>query len=145
MTSLIECLSYRWLNESNRAVTYENRSILLCDARSPSYLSFGWYRFGGGAGNQIPEFCVPTWRCTTHATGWLNGCHPSVTDGAVRRQVCYHWKFSVDNCCMWKNDIVVRNCRGFYVYQLRTPSGCWFRYCGNGLPSAAVPGNHAFS
>ena len=46
-----------------------------------------WYRFGGGVGIKMPTSCVPDWRCRTHATGWMNGTHPTVADGKVTRNV----------------------------------------------------------
>ena len=76
----------------------------------------------------MPSSCPPKRRCGTHAPGWLNGSHPSVADGAVQRQVCYHWS---SGCCQWQNDIQVRNCGGFYVYKLKPTRFCSLRYCGN--------------
>ena len=127
LTSPLECSSYKWLNDSNRAETYENRAIALCE----SSILTGWYRFGGPAGYQMPESCIPTWRCATHAPGWLNGNHPSKDDGIVQRRVCYHWN---NNCCRWSNNIHIRNCGNFYVYRLRGSPTCRLRYCANGLP-----------
>ena len=76
----------------------------------------------------MPTSCVPKNRCGTHATGWLNGSHPSVEEGIVTRRVCYHWN---SNCCNWKNDIQIQNCGAFYVYRLVKTPVCWLRYCGN--------------
>ena len=92
-------------------------------------LSFGWYRFRGAAGTEMPTSCVGKNRCSSHATGWLNGAHPSVADGIVHATVCFHWS---SGCCHWSINIRVRNCSGFYVYELGPPPGCYFRYCGNG-------------
>ena len=133
--SFVECSSYRFLNETDRAMSYNKRSPLVCD-RGLS----GWYRFGGKAGNQMPESCVPKLRCGTHAPGWLNGSHPSVAVGAVRRKVCFHWG---NGCCQWSTYIEVRNCSGFYVYKLHRPPACTLRYCGNGAGSS--PGRYTHS
>jgi len=78
----------------------------------------------------MPTACVPKLRCGTHAPGWLNGSHPSVADGIVTRKVCYHWS---SGCCQWHNNIRVKNCGAFYVYELQKPAGgnvCSLRYCG---------------
>jgi len=76
----------------------------------------------------MPDQVVPTHHCGTHAPGWLNGLHPTVAEGAVKRKVCFHWS---SNPCYWYRDIRVRNCGGYYVYELwRTPT-CHLRYCGN--------------
>ena len=82
----------------------------------------------GKTGNHISEYCVPINHCGTHAPGWLNGIHPSVQEGIVIRQVCYHWK---GKCCKWKNNIKIRNCGNYYVYHLVKPPTCFLRYCGD--------------
>ena len=96
-----------------------------CDSSLP----FGWYRFRGEAGTEMPTSCVGKNRCSSHAPGWLSGSHPSVADGAVHATVCFHWS---SGCCHWSTSIRVRNCSGFYVYELGPPPACWLRYCGNG-------------
>ncbi|XP_046860933.1 pancreatic secretory granule membrane major glycoprotein GP2-like [Xenia sp. Carnegie-2017] len=116
-----ECRQYKMLNESNRNVKY--RSGRKCD-RS---LTKGWYRFGGGAGTEMPKSCVAKNRCGTHASGWLNGTHPTMAEGEVTRKVCYHWK---NSCCHWSNDIEVINCGPYFVYKLSRPRVCSLRYCG---------------
>ena len=118
-----ECVGYKWLRESKRNKKYSS-SIGNCD-RGLS----GWYRFGGGAGIKMPTSCVPKNRCGTRATGWMNGAHPTVSDGKVTRKVCYNWD---GNCCNWSNNIEVVNCGRYYVYKLSRPSaGCNLRYCGS--------------
>ena len=104
-------------------MSYSNKNVVKCD----SSMVTKWYRFSDTAGRAMPETCVATWRCGTHAPGWLNGKHPTVAQGIVTRQVCYHWN---NNCCNWNNNIRIRNCGGFYVYELRKPPGCSMRYCG---------------
>ena len=122
---LLGCSSYTTLKESNRAMTY-NRSIsYLCDSNLN-----GWYRFTGEAGTQMADSCVNMYHCGTESPGWLNGTHPDLTDGAVKRQVCFS---SFDNCCHHSNEITVQHCGGFYVYKLERQSQCNLRYCGNGL------------
>ena len=117
------CRSYTVLREANRRASYSNRKVVLCDNK----LATKWYRFSAAAGSSMPDSCVAPWRCGTHASGWLNGRHPTVAQGVVVRRVCYHWG---NNCCRWRNNIKVRNCGGFYVYQLSRPPNCHLRYCG---------------
>ena len=88
-----------------------------------------WYRFSNAAGTQLSQSCVLKKHCGTHAPGWLNGTHPAVADGIVTRQVCYHWG---DSCCQWNNNIRVKNCGAFYVYELVKTPKCNLRYCGAG-------------
>ncbi|XP_022781145.1 fibroblast growth factor receptor homolog 1-like [Stylophora pistillata] len=121
-----ECSNYSFLNESNRAQTFYRGKRSLCDRT----LTTGWYRFGGEAGQQMPESCVDLRHCGTIVPGWLNGTHPMVEDGAVKRKVCFHSPSG--NCCKWSTDVLVRNCGGFYVYKLKKTPQCDLRYCGNG-------------
>ena len=76
----------------------------------------------------MPDYCVEKLSCGTHAPGWLNTTHPSVVDGIVETNVCFHWE---SDCCHWSATIKVRNCGGFYVYQLNQTPYCNLRYCGN--------------
>ena len=123
--SILECYHYTFLNESSRANSFYKISIdFLCDDDFN-----GWYRFGGDAGKQMADSCVPEFRCGAELPGWLNGSHPEIAEGAVRRKVCFRYK---NNCCEYSTSITVRNCGGFYVYHLGKPPICNFRYCGNG-------------
>ena len=118
----LECSSYRILNETDRSLGY--MGVVKCDRN----LQKAWYRILGGAGKQMPEKCVPQQQCGMHAPGWLSGGHPTVEQGIVSRQVCFHW-FST--CCYWSLNFRVRNCSGFYVYELTPTHGCFLRYCGD--------------
>lgn len=87
----------------------------------------------------MADSCVSMRHCGAGMPGWLQGSHPSVADGVVRRKVCFQWS---DYCCRQSTMIDVRNCGGFFVYKLKPPPVCNGRYCGNGLPS--VTGEKAF-
>ena len=120
----LECFNYTLLNDSNRARTYKNNDVPCTD----SALS-GWYRFGGEAGIQMANSCVQMNHCGAIFPGWLSGGHPAVADGTVVRKVCLT---SRQGCCGRSIYISVRNCSGFYVYNL-TSLSCHSRYCaGNG-------------
>ena len=74
--SILECYHYTFLNESSRANSFYNISIdFLCDDDLN-----GWYRFGGDAGKQMADSCVPEFRCGAELTGWLNGSHPEIAE-----------------------------------------------------------------
>ena len=123
---LLECQSYQNLTDGNRKITYSSVNVT-CDY---DVLTPGWYRFEGAAGTKMATSCVPTSHCGTHAPGWLNGAHPTVADGQVTRQACFHY-FS--DCCEWSINIQVRNCGDYFVYYInRTPPEhtCHLRYCG---------------
>ena len=121
----LECSNYKRLTALDRAQGYKGPSNKIACDRS---LKKDWYRFQGNAGKQMPNGCVPKLHCGTHAPGWLNGNHPSVADGAVSRKVCFHWS---SGCCQWSSNIRVRNCGGFYVYELPPTRFCSLRYCGD--------------
>ena len=76
----------------------------------------------------MPTSCVSKNRCGTHATGWMNGAHPTVVDGKVTRKVCYSY---IAGCCWRSNNIEVLNCGQYYVYKLSLPPSCNYRYCGS--------------
>ncbi|XP_015753091.1 PREDICTED: uncharacterized protein LOC107332854 isoform X1 [Acropora digitifera] len=136
-----ECYKYTSLNESNRAMTYAKRSL---SGLSDSKLS-GWYRFNGGAGTQMAEVCPKMYSCSANSSGWLNGTHPSVAEGIVKRKVCFLQRASqfFNDCCNHSRTISVRNCGAFYVYGLDPPD-YYSRYCGNGLPQAPECSNYKF-
>ena len=121
--SSLECLNYQAITTQNgRKNTYVSTTAI-CD----NHL-FGWHRFEAATGTKMPTSCVPSNRCNTHATGWLNGDHPTVAEGLVTRQVC----FSYYDCCSWSINIPVRNCGDFYIYNfMGTPPEhpCHLRYC----------------
>ena len=110
-------------------MSFADENVVKCDQNEQDGIKFpGWFRFTGETGEQMPEKCVPSGRCGTKGTGWLNGAHPRPQDGVVTREVCYHTE---GNCCKLKNNIKVRNCGEFYVYELQKPPACDLRYCGN--------------
>ena len=133
LKSFVECSDYTFLNESNRAMTYADRSL---GNLSDSTLS-GWYRFSAGAGAQMAETCPKMYSCSTNSSGWLSGTHPTVAEGIVQRKVCFLQRVSQfwNDCCYHSKNISVRNCGAFYVYHLDPPD-YYSRYCSNGLPQA---------
>lgn len=120
-----ECVGYTELNNANRNVKYSSNPGTLCD----SGISTGWYRFIGDAGDQMSTTCIPNGhKCSTLAVSWLNGAHPSFSEGKVTREVCFGW---AGNCCNHRRNIEIINCAGmFYVYKLVPTDACSYRYCG---------------
>jgi len=116
------------LNTRDRSMKVPRGGFLKCDQ---SGFVKKWYRITGAAGTAMPTKCVAMNHCGTHAPGWLSGSHPTQAQGMVTRKVCYHWN---NKCCLWSNNIRVRNCGGFYVYELSRTPHCHLRYCGNGGP-----------
>ncbi|KAL9961270.1 hypothetical protein ACROYT_G030179 [Oculina patagonica] len=118
-----ECHNYQSLTKANRKVTSKSGNYI-CDKP----IGPGWFRFQGDAGTKMPTKCPPTHACDTHAPGWLNGGHPTVAEGKVTRQVCFHWG---DSCCKWSTNTEVRDCGSYYVYYFRDTPACSLRYCGS--------------
>ncbi|XP_013411335.1 protein crumbs homolog 1 [Lingula anatina] len=88
-----------------------------------------WYRFSGAAGIKMPNWCVPTHHCGTHAPVWINGSNPVPEDFAVDRQACANWG---SDCCNWSLDVKVRNCVDYFLYYLPPITKCHLAYCGEG-------------
>ena len=122
----VECDEYGLLDDPTRSVLSEGGEIL-CDR---DVLPEGWYRFVGEAGERMPTAPPPQLRCGTHAPGWLNGAHPTVAEGRVDRQVCFHW---AGDECEWNSQVQARNCGDYYVYYLPSTPTCSLRYCADGV------------
>nr|XP_046233978.1 uncharacterized protein LOC124053061 [Scatophagus argus] len=121
------CFHYTVLDQAWRATntTTKNKK---CD-RHVKWI--GWYRlFYKGESIQMPERCVPSNKCGTHAPLWLAGPHPKRRDGIVTRKVCGHWK---KKCCAFRSTpIRVKKCLGnYYVYEFTQPSACYLAYCAD--------------
>ncbi|XP_051883992.1 uromodulin-like [Pristis pectinata] len=89
-------------------------------------LVLGWYRFNSSGSRKIPETVVPVNHCSGERPGWLNGAHPSVGEGEVTRTVCFTWD---GNTCDREQAIRVKNCSGYFVYQLKPPPYSRSVYC----------------
>ena len=95
----------------------------LCDKQLPE----GWYRFVGAAGTKMPTTRVPSRRCGTDWSGWLDGSHPTVEDGKVQRTVCFSDRLSG---CKDIINIFVKNCGSYFIYELLKSYKCNSRFCG---------------
>ena len=71
------------------------------------------YRFVGAAGTRMPTTRVPAFRCGTDWPGWLDGAHPTVEDGKVKRTVCFGDRFTGYKS---SNTISVKNCASYFIY-----------------------------
>ncbi|XP_051890197.1 uncharacterized protein LOC127580612 isoform X2 [Pristis pectinata] len=89
-------------------------------------LMVGWYRFNSSGGRKIPETVVPVSHCSGSYPGWLNGAHPSVGEGEVTRTVCFT---GYSSTCYGNREIRVKNCSGYFVYQLKPTFCCSSVYC----------------
>ena len=117
------CYYHQSLSDANRKSSYVTPQYQeVCDDQ----LLAGWYRFVGAAGTKMPTTRVPAYRCGTDWSGWLNGAHPTVKDGEVKRMVCFNDRFPG---CERSAYIFVKNCGSYFIYKLQRPPGCPLRYC----------------
>ncbi|XP_072893130.1 uncharacterized protein [Hemitrygon akajei] len=103
---------------------------------SDKNLEQGWYRFSSSGRWKIPETAVPQYCCCGKRQGWLEGSHPTVTEGEVMRNVCFTKNgndktesvMNGNNTCL---DIKIKNCIGYFVYLLKPTSAGHSVYCAD--------------
>ncbi|XP_060703047.1 uncharacterized protein LOC132829704 [Hemiscyllium ocellatum] len=95
-------------------------------------LQQGWYRFNSSDEWMIPENAIPIDHCCTRSTGWLNGRHPSVSEGEVTRTICFSWN---NNNCFSSQGIIIKKCPTFFVYELKPTEFCNAGYCAERVPT----------
>jgi len=140
------CIYYNILDSVSRNVaTLEAESVCkseenqnpCCDKKgnssipeiSPDWKGEGWYRLMGAAGTKLPVTPVGENRCGSHKTSWLSGGHPTMDEyqKEVSRTVNFQWNGRVSFQSM---DILVVNCKHFYVYYLNNINSCSATFCG---------------
>ena len=120
-----QCRDYTVLTEPNRQQSFGYGS------NSDNRLVPGWHRFQSSSYSRMVDNCVPVRKCSSDLTqaGCLNGEHSTFEDTIVRREVCFHGLF---NCCYRTVQIRVRECQGYYVYELNpSPTERFSRYCAS--------------
>ena len=118
--------NYTIINDTRRSTSNpwnDTRDTPICD-RTIIKDSL-WYRFEIASGNQLPTTRPKLNHCGTYAPIWMNGSHPTVSDGVVSRTACASPRLA----CQYFYRIKVLNCSGFYVYQLKPPDHCYLAYC----------------
>ena len=114
------CRHYQTLTDAKRKYDYVTVNPECDETHS------GWYRFQGAAGTKLVTKCPPKNRCDADFPAWLSEDHPTVAEGAVKREVCIH---RFEKCCDVSFNIDVKNCGSYYVYKLLNPVVCDTRYC----------------
>ncbi|KAK7485455.1 hypothetical protein BaRGS_00023265 [Batillaria attramentaria] len=67
---------------------------------------------------------------------WIQGAHPSVQQGIVRRTACVHvpnTRQAGQVCCEFSTQIDIKNCGSFWVYHLQPLPTCPMGYCAGYL------------
>ena len=123
-------VKYTTINDPRRSTAYAETTNL-CD--KGLIRDNGWYRFSSKAGGEIPTKKPENRHCGTFLPIYINGSNPSVEEGIVNRTACAATSF---HPCYKPFTIKVRNCSGFYIYQLRKQIECKYAYCaGSKLPN----------
>lgn len=78
----------------------------------------------------MPQKCVNPYSCGTHAPGWFEGSLPSVPGEISSGKACFNW---IGNCCYRSTSVRVKNCDGFFIYELPPAPLCDLQYCGDGV------------
>lgn len=88
-----------------------------------------WYRINGTLiGNVVALECPGSSSCGGTTNIWINDHLPGQNDGIKTVIVCGS---TSKGCCTISNKIRVRNCKYFYVFELRRLPRCEDKYCFN--------------
>jgi len=119
-----ECHHYENLTDAERKYDYDSQaSYSKCDIELRSK---GWHRFQGAAGTKMATKSPGFRKCGAVFPVWLNGTHPTVAEGRVRRNVCINQVVE----CGERSFVDVKNCTSYYIYKFYASSACVFRHCG---------------
>ena len=117
------CHHYQNLTEAERKYDHDDTKDGKCD---DNLYSEGWYRFQGAAGTKMATKSPGTDKCGAPYPAWLDGVHPTVAEGTVRRIVC----INKNGECGEQTFVDVKNCTFYYIYKFYESKACDFRYCG---------------
>ena len=118
------CHHYQNLTDKERKDNHPVISPRKCDINLHNK---GWHRFQGAAGTKMATKSPGSDKCGAPYPAWLNGAHPTVAEGKVKRHVCVN-KYQNGECerCL----VDVKNCTSYYIYDFYHCNACPFRYCG---------------
>jgi len=117
------CHHYQNLTDEERKYDYLANGYSKCDKELQ-----GWHRFQGAAGTKMATNSPGFRKCGAPFPAWLQGTHPTVAEGIVRRYVCINKN---EKECSERSVVHVKNCTSHYVYKFYGYSAaCNFRYCG---------------
>ena len=117
------CHHYQNLTEAERKYDHDDTKDGKCD---DNLYGEGWYRFQGAAGTKMATKSPGTHKCGAPYPAWLDGVHPTVAEGTVRRIVC----INKNGVCKEQSFVDVKNCTFYYVYKFYFSNECPFRYSG---------------
>jgi len=118
------CHDYQNLTDAERKYDYSPVSYSPCDNKLDNK---GWHRFQGAAGTKMATKSPGMFKCGAPFPAWLDGAHPTLAEGTVRRRVCINRGIK----CGKLSKVDVKNCTSYYIYKFYGSSAaCNFRYCG---------------
>jgi len=123
--SLVDgCHHYQNLTDAERKYDYNTQAgSNKCDDELDNK---DWHRFEGAAGTKMATKSPGFDKCGADYPAWLNGAHPTVAEGTVRRYVC----INKGGECGVQSIVDIKNCTSYYVYKFYRLSTCNVRYCG---------------
>ena len=122
---LVVCPQYKNLTDADRKYGPDTTGSPKCDDQL-----HGWYRFHGDAGRKMMTTCPSVNKCGGSLSAWLNGDHPTVAQGSVKKKVCFRMAEPGD-CCVESYFTDVKNCGSYFIYKLLPNTvTCYYRYCG---------------
>ncbi|XP_028412382.1 uncharacterized protein LOC114535203 isoform X1 [Dendronephthya gigantea] len=134
---------YKIINDLRRSTGYvsNNSKAYLCDRQLLE--NNAWYRFSMDSEGKMPTTKPKVGSCGTYIPMWMNGIHPTIHDGIVLRKVCANLPHVYPFGCGYSLRIRVRNCSGYYIYQLKDPKKCFLAYCaGSKVPNCTNTDPH---
>ena len=122
-----QCSTYMTNSDPTRLSTFTTCNSA-CPYDSTGYFTAGWYRFTGGAGNQLAGIPSSTYTCGAPYPAWYNGTYPSTPGSTMSSMICVHYN-NVLCSSSYPLTVSITNCNGFYVYYLQPTSTSAIRYC----------------
>lgn len=133
------CNTSTHVYDIDRLWTNTDPTVSRCDATLYGGFTFGMpdlpFRMKEGC-NKTDMFVIHN-RCGTQLQGFMDGRHPTVSEGYVERLICFQ-SSKVPCECQYTNVIGVQNCNGFYAYDLKGVPKCDARFCMVALNDAGV-------
>lgn len=133
------CEQYEVRHDPDRLWSFTSPTVKKCDAHF-----YGRYRFGSKytpwsikEGCNKTDMYIVTHRCGTTYQGFMEGRHPTVSEGYVERIICFQEASSPCECAN-TTIIGVQNCSGFYVYDMKGVPRCDSRFCMVANKSAQI-------
>jgi len=135
-----DCDDYLLLDDKSRSVSSgqkNNRDKSGNGHKSADWRGAAWYKFGGKAGQFLPEKSPGSNHCGTWGSGYLAQPHPTRLYETIKARVCFDLTgYENRGDCYKSEKITITKCgEDDFVYWLREVNSNYFlRYCGTDQP-----------